>query len=923
MAIYHFSAKVMGRSNGSSAVASAAYRSGSELHDDRLDKDHDFTGKDDVVHSEVMLPEGAPARLADREVLWNAVEAGEKRKDAQLAREIEFSIPREMNQRQGIELAQTFVARQFVARGMIADLNVHWDKARDGSPKPHAHVMLTMREVGPGGFGQKVRAWNSAELLKGWREAWAAHVNERMAELGLEARIDHRSLADQGVALEPQHKIGPAAARRPGQGLEAERIEDHSRIARENGDKIIADPSLGLAAITRQQATFTLRELAAFAFRHSDGKEQFDRVMAAVRTSPEMISLGKDERDQERFTSREMIEVESRLERSAGELARTERHGVGAEYGAAAIGAARTRGLVLSGEQQDAFERVTGAGDLSSVIGYAGSGKSAMLGVAREAWMAAGYRVRGAALSGIAAENLEAASGIASRTLASFEHQWGQGRELLGKGDVLVIDEAGMIGTRQMEQVLSTARAAGAKVVLVGDPEQLQAIEAGAAFRAISEWHGAVEITEIRRQREDWQRGATRALATGRTGEALAAYEDRDMVHAAETRDAARGALVEGWERQRQASPDKTRIILTHTNAEVRDLNEQVRGRLRAEGKLGEDVGVKTERGVRQFASGDRLMFLRNERDLGVKNGTLGTIEQARPDHLVVKLDGGQRVAFDTAAYAHVDHGYAATIHKAQGVTVDAAHVLATPGMDRHAAYVALSRHRDGVQLHYGRDDFADRDRLVRTLSRDRAKDMAGDYPAAQSIQDQARMFAERREIHWPERVVEAVREAVATVQAAVQTKAKGMFGGFKPKLEAPESAPSAKPKGRFADFRPKMPELEAPAAGEYAASFNAPDQREAIGALARAVADMERMTDKGLPVLPHQTQAFEKAGEVVDNIRPGSARQLAAVFKRDPEIRGEAAAGRFDNLRKGINQQRAIEQGQAMLPERDRDWGR
>jgi hypothetical protein len=474
-----------------------------------------------------------------------------------------------------------------------------------------------------------------------------------------------------------------------------------------------------------------------------------------------------------------------------------------------------------------------------------------------------------------------------------------------------------------MERVLSTARQAGAKVVLVGDPEQLQAIEAGAAFRAISEWHGAVEITEIRRQREDWQRGATRALATGRTGEALAAYEDRGMVQAAETRDAARSALVEGWERQRQASPDKTRIILTHTNAEVRDLNEQARGRLRAEGKLGEDVGVKTERGVRQFASGDRLMFLRNERDLGVKNGTLGTIEQARPEHLVVKLDGGQRVAFDIAAYAHVDHGYAATIHKAQGVTVDAAHVLATPGMDRHAAYVALSRHRDGVQLHYGRDDFADRDRLVRTLSRDRAKDMAGDYPAAQSAQEQARMFAERREIRWPERVVEAVREAVATVQAAVQTKAKSMFGGFKPKLEAPESAPSAKPKGRFADFRPKMPEPEPPAASEYSASFNAPDQREAIGALARAVADMERMTDQGLPVLPHQTQAFEKAGEVVDNIRPGSARQLAAVFKRDPEIRGEAAAGRFDNLRKGINQQRAIEQGQAMLPERDRDWGR
>ena len=183
MAIYHFSAKVVSRANGSSAVASAAYRSASELHDVRLGRDHDFSNKAGVIHSEVMLPEGAPERLNDRSTLWNEVEAGEKRKDAQLAREVEFSIPREMNEKQGVALAQDFVKKQFVDRGMVADLNVHWDKAKDGTPKPHAHVMLAMRDVGPEGFGKKNRDWNSTELLKDWREAWSAHVNERMAEL--------------------------------------------------------------------------------------------------------------------------------------------------------------------------------------------------------------------------------------------------------------------------------------------------------------------------------------------------------------------------------------------------------------------------------------------------------------------------------------------------------------------------------------------------------------------------------------------------------------------------------------------------------------------------------------------------------------------------------------------------------------------
>jgi len=748
MAIYHFSAKVVSRSNGSSAVASAAYRAAERLTDERLGRDHDFTNKAGVVHSEIMLPQGAPERLADRETLWNAVEAGEVRKDAQLARDVEFAIPREMNEADGIALARDFVAREFVARGMIADLNVHWDKAADGSPKPHAHVMLSMREVGPDGFGQKDRDWNSKELLQEWRVGWADHVNTRMAELGLEARIDHRTLEAQGIPLESQHKIGAAGSRRAGAGEDAERADDHMRIARENGEKIIADPAIALNAITHSQATFTMRDLAQFAFRHSDGKDQFDGVMASVRGSPELVALGKDGKDQERFTSADMIAVEERLGLSASMLATSERHGVANDNRRAALDGAAERGMNLSGEQRDAFDHVTGGRDLASVVGYAGSGKSAMLGVARDAWEREGYNVRGASLSGIAAENLEAGSGIQSRTIASLEYQWKQGRELLGDRDVLVIDEAGLTGTRQMERVLSAARDAGAKVVLVGDPEQLQAIEAGAAFRSLAEAHGAVEITEIRRQRDDWQRGATRALATGRTGEAIHAYGEKGMVHSAETRDDARAELITGWDEARTRDPAKSRIILTHNNAEVRDLNIAARGKLRDGGELGSDVDVTTERGERQFASGDRMMFLRNERGLGVKNGTLGTVEQVTPGHMAVRTDDGRNVAFDLKDYANIDHGYAATFHKSQGVTVDQAHILATPGMDRHSAYVGLTRHRDGVQLHYGRDDFADQSKLVRTLSRERSKDMASDYPLPDAA---ARGFAERREFRFGE----------------------------------------------------------------------------------------------------------------------------------------------------------------------------
>jgi Ti-type conjugative transfer relaxase TraA len=466
MAIYHLHVKVISRKAGQSAVASAAYRSASRLRDERIDRVQDFSGKRGVVHSEVLLPDGALEHLGDRERLWNDVEAFEVRKDAQLAREVEFAIPREMTQPQGIELARHFAQWEFVEQGMIADLNVHWDIGEDGMPKPHAHVMLTMREVDKDGFGKKAREWNRTEMVERWREQWAELANERLAELDIDARIDHRSLEAQGIGLEPQSQIGAPAQRIEGEGIEAaDRAEMHRKIARNNGARIIADPSVALDAITHQQSTFTRRDMAMFAHRHSDGIDQFKAVTNAIGNAPDLVELGKDSRGQDRFTTRDMIEAEQRLHRAAEMMAEKERHEVGDRDRETALARAEERGLTLSGEQADALAHVTDGRDLGIVVGYAGTGKSAMLGVAREAWEAAGYEVRGVALSGIAAENLESGSGISSRTIASMEHGWENGRDLLTSRDVLVIDEAGMVGTRQMERVLSHAADVGADPV--------------------------------------------------------------------------------------------------------------------------------------------------------------------------------------------------------------------------------------------------------------------------------------------------------------------------------------------------------------------------------------------------------------------------------------------------------------------------
>ena len=515
--------------------------------------------------------------------------------------------------------------------------------------------------------------------------------------------------------------------------------------------------------------------------------------------------------------------------------------------------------LSLSGEQAEALAHVTDGRDLGVVVGYAGTGKSAMLGVAREAWEAAGYEVRGVALSGIAAENLESGSGIASRTIASMEHGWGQGRDMLTARDVLVIDEAGMVGTRQLERVLSHAAEAGAKVVLVGDPQQLQSIEAGAAFRSIYERHGGAEIGEVRRQREDWQRDATRDLATGRTGAAIHAYGSHGMVHEAPTREQARDDLIDRWDRDRQASPDSSRIILTHTNAEVRELNEAARDRMRDAGDLGEDVRITVERGERSFASGDRIMFLHNERGLGVKNGTLGSIDQVSAQSMTVRTDDGRNVSFDLKDYNRIDHGYAATIHKAQGMTVDRTHVLATPGMDAHGSYVALSRHRDGMDLHYGRDDFADQDRLVRTLSRERAKDMASDYGQIDPAQD----YAERRGITFRERVervVEIVRQG-------------SRKGARHVRRSAPRPADGRSKGGRKGRRRKTRRQALRSARGR------------ALVRHARAVDAIFDMQERGGKASPEQVKELQEARKVFEEVRPYGSHDAEAAYKKNPEL--------------------------------------
>jgi Ti-type conjugative transfer relaxase TraA len=731
VAIYHLSAKIVSREKGQSVIASAAYRSAEHLYDERVGQSFDYTRKQGVEHSEILAPEGAPEWVHNRQQLWNEVERAERRKDSQLAREIEIALPVELTKDQQIALMRDFAQRAFVAKGMVVDFSLHLDNPQN----PHAHLLLTTRDLIAEGFGLKRRDWNAkAELLE-WRQQWAEIGNEHLARAGLDLYIDHRSLEAQAIYLVASRKLGLSAERQKEPNLprnQLERVAEQREIAAENGRRILEEPRLALRALTHTQATFTERDLARFLHSRTEGAEQFQSAYLKVSTSPDLMPLGVDDRGQTRWTTREMVELERSMLERAERLAAGREHTVSAEYQSQVLTDGR-----LSAQQREALEHVTGPSDLSVLVGVAGAGKSTMLEAARRAWEGAGYTVKGAALAGIAAENLESSSGITSRTLASWELSWSKGYDLLGKGDVLVIDEAGLVGTRQLAGVLERAESAGAKVVLVGDPEQLQAIEAGGAFRGIAAQTGMAELTEVRRQKIAWQKEATQWLAAGRTVEALTAYERDQQVRVAPTREAAREALLAAWQGAGEGHPRDSRLMLAYTRADVHSLNTRARELRRAAGELGAGEMIETSRGAREFSAGDRLYFLRNERSLEVKNGSLGTVEKIRDGVLQVRLDGEdeRRVVVDPRFYSDLEHGYAATVHKTQGTTVDRTYVLATPHFDRHSTYVALSRHREAATLFYGQDDFhagwrehSVEDNFKAALSRARPKELAHDF---------------------------------------------------------------------------------------------------------------------------------------------------------------------------------------------------
>ncbi|NEI80556.1 Ti-type conjugative transfer relaxase TraA [Rhizobium ruizarguesonis] len=773
MAIYHLSMKPIARSGGRSAVASAAYRAAERLTNERDGLTHDFSNRTGVEHAEIVLPAGSSAYWAmKRSALWNAAERAEKRSDARIAREFEIALPHELTSDQRLALTRAFAEDLANRYGAAVDFAIHRPGEGSDIRNSHAHLMMTTRQVRETGLGDKTllereNRWLLANhlppsqlQLKDLRQAWEHLANTHLERAGLDIRIDNRSHLEAGITIEPTEHVGVHATQIDRQGGAVSRVRISPQSADRNAETIRRRPDEILKLITNEKSVFSRYDIARALHRTiNDDPQTFQNAFASVMASKALVELKPDSsgvrgRDGEaRYSTVEMVAIEGVIASNVMAMKARQNHGVAKRNVDAAIAeqdrsiqaAGASPGQGLSAEQRQAIEHVTGPAQIAVVIGFAGAGKSTMLAAARQAWEAQGYRVHGAALAGKAAEGLEESSGISSRTLASWEYSWQADRSRLNARDVFVIDEGGMVASRQLARFVDETKRAGAKLVLVGDHEQLQAIGAGAPFRAIAEAVGHAQLSEVRRQKADWQKQASVDFASHRTAAGLAAYAARENLHLKTDRAETLKAIIADYVADRSANPNDTRIAMAHRRDDVRAINAGIRAQLQERGELakannppgdkGEELSYQTNNGKRSFARGDRIVFLENDRDLAVKNGMLGEVIAVAPDAIQVRLDGkaqtqdGQRqVTVPVNRYQAFDHGYATTIHKTQGATVDRSFVLASTTMDRHLTYVAMTRHREEVQLYAGLDAFKTERALTEALSRSGVKETTLDY---------------------------------------------------------------------------------------------------------------------------------------------------------------------------------------------------
>lgn len=517
------------------------------------------------------------------------------------------------------------------------------------------------------------------------------------------------------------------------------------------------DPAKVLEVLTRDRSTFARRDLDRLLAKSIVSRTERKELADVILSREEVIPLRETVADPVgRYTTRTVLAAERDVLRDAARLAADTAHGMTEAVREHIL----DRHGHLDGEQRAAFLHATDEKGLAIVAGAAGTGKTATIAAIHDAYEDAGHNVLGLAWTNAVVHDMKRDGFTNAATIAAELKRLETGLARWDRRTVLVVDEAAMLATKHLQDLTTRASAAGAKLILIGDERQLASIERGGMFGALREQHGAAELHQVRRVTDADQKMAFRQMHAGDFRTAVEIFDQKGAIRWAPTQDQTRSELVTRYSGDAAAAPGKTRFVFAYTNADVADLNRDIRAERRIRGELGTDHRLLTKDGSQLFAAGDRIQFTgtarhRRDRDAGLVNGVAGTIHRIDGQRLTVELDGMHRgrprllsfeVGENTQAgrFNSFRHGYAGTIYKGQGRTLDQTYLYHSRHWRRAASYVALTRHREHTAVFVARETARDRDELTRQMARTDDRRAASQF--LQDISD-ARLEAARSSV--------------------------------------------------------------------------------------------------------------------------------------------------------------------------------
>lgn len=551
------------------------------------------------------------------------------------------------------------------------------------------------------------------------RALYASHNDESYAHVHIVAskinpetgkaydlKSDFLKLSRWAQAYEIEHSGGIVCTRRQ----EANQLRD--AIEKKDAGAV-------LELMTQQRATIKERDLDRSLSKQIKNRAERAVFRREILTRPDVVSLSEvKDGPVTRYTTKSVLEAERQVLRAADGLAENKRHDVSEKRRTKILGAKEFEGI--SRDQARAFRHATGPEGLAIIDGQAGTGKSYTMAAIRKAYEAHGDKVIGLAPTNVIKEDMKRNGFAHAATIHSELFAIKNDRRAWNSRTVIMVDEAAMVDTKLMAQLTTYANAAYAKLILVGDDRQLSSIDRGGMFAVLKDRHGAAELSEVRRQSRNDDRRAAELMAEGNFHDALTRYDAKGGIKWTRTQEEAQAALVRKWAADTAADASKTRFVFAYTNDDVSKINFAIRKVRRERGELGPDHKFTTKRGEEAYAVGDRLQIIGTDRERGLLNGHAGTITKIKGATIRLQLDGraGQLIAFDAKEFNAFRHGYAGTIYKGQGRTLDQTYLYHSEHWRSAASYVALTRHRDKAEVFVARNTAPTLKELARQMAR-------------------------------------------------------------------------------------------------------------------------------------------------------------------------------------------------------------